>query len=401
MKIIKDEFEKGQELFFDIIKQSLFDFDENIFEKIDFYNDNIYSNPLLFLFFTNEKNQISLYQILFNYFSSTYITFKVKSNINGFIYLSNYGNLKTLYPNSEFNLICNNREITLYLDKEMVNYELSPFIKLNGFDKTEITSVDDFSKSLFYDFISDDFSIKDLDQLMYESSKLSINYFKTFIEEAIEIIKNNFYEDFLLFKKGIRKIILFTHPNLKNFVTRKAHGAIYINVKKHSSVAYFVEEIIHQGSHIIFNSVTFEPFDFFQKNPYQNISDYIDNEYDTRSLYSAFHGVYTTYKVIYSFSKLVKSQFNIESNPLFKYQILGRLAMNLRRVNSGLELIHKEVFTKKGANLFCLINDKSNNIINENPIYSEINISKHPSVFEFNRFLNDNPIQSLNSKFFH
>ena len=59
--------ELGRYLMIENIKMLLYKADEDIFETLDFENDSIYQEPLLYAYFNDKNNKIQLDQILYGY----------------------------------------------------------------------------------------------------------------------------------------------------------------------------------------------------------------------------------------------------------------------------------------------------------------------------------------------
>jgi hypothetical protein len=391
MKNIDFLFECGQGNFLDTIKIELHNDDPNIFEKLDFDNDYIYSEPLLFSYFSRTNPNISLQQILFGYYPKEKkpSNFKVKSDQKGLIYLPNYGYLQTDELFVELTLIYSNDNIVIYKDKKIIKYTFSPISRLNLYDKAiEVTNrIDLLSQKFFYDWKGID--KKDVDCIL-NSDPVNLDHYKDNIKNAFLILNQYFENDCSKFMKTTRKIVLFSHAKLRNFAVRESHGTIFLNVNEDSNVCFFLEELIHQCSHIVFNAITYDISDYFSANPYSTLSEYIPRK-DDRTLYGALHGVYTTGKIVDLFLKLAKSKNNFDKD--FDYEILGRLAININRTKVGLDKAPiDQIFTKEGKELFIFLHENLVNNILNNPSFFKFDMSTHPVVFNYAKFKNDNPI---------
>lgn len=396
METIDSLFEQGQISFFDTVKYALYNTDDTIFERLDFDNDKIYSEPMLYSYFSHKEKKICLDQILFGYFNEENKprNFSVHTDINGLVYLPNYGYLNTIILNSQLNLKYINNEIFLFFNNEKVFFEFEPLIFLNLPNKIELTnSIDLLSLKFFYNWR--DVDKDDIDNQIIKN-EVDLNYYKSNLEEAFEILKNHFFNEYTKYLISTRKIVLFSNPKLRNFAVRESHGTVYLNVNIDSNVSFFLEELVHQCSHTIFNAVTFDANVFFRVNSDLELKNFI-NKNDTRSLYGAFHGIYTTGQIVDLFLKLVKLERVFDNE--MKYEIIGRLAININRVNIGLEQVSlEEVFTEKGKEIFIFLNNKLIGNIENNPSYFEFDMKTHPVVFNYNKFKKDNPINK-NYKF--
>jgi len=287
-----DQLEEGQGMFCDSIKTALYQEDQSIFEQLDFYNDVIFLEPMLFRYCTQKEAKTSKEQFIFGYYNKKHrpISFEVQTNGKGVIYLPNYAYLKTGIPNRSLrlNYDIKTESVLLKKEKEVINFEFESLEYLEIIPEVEITSsIDCYSAELISAWPR--VSQKAIDKVLYEDS-VNVNLFKSAIEEAFRLLKTYFIDEFERYASTTRRIVLFSSSELRNFATRESHGTIYLNVNKASSVAFFLEELIHQCSHTIFNAMTCDTQTFFLVNCDLPVGDFIEG-YDFRTLYSALHGL--------------------------------------------------------------------------------------------------------------
>jgi hypothetical protein len=67
---------------------------------------------------------------------------------------------------------------------------------------------------------------------------------------------------------------------------------VFFNIPAAPSVDYFVEELTHQGGHVLFSECTLQRGDFFVADPDANLAEVIGGD-DGRDLYGFFHGLFT------------------------------------------------------------------------------------------------------------
>lgn len=394
-------YEKGKSGFMDIIRTALYRYDETIFDRLDFYNERIFEEPLLYSYFNTTDKYKSLDQILFGYYNQEKrpLNLRVFSNHRGKIYLPQYGTLSTEKGQEEFTLSYDPETDTLSLSQEdvPVPFAYTPIAVLSQYRDIEITSdIDPYSEKFFFDF--EYLTLEEVEFfLAYKPIETAPHV--SAIEEALKLIDDLLPADAEKLRTCIKKIVLFYHPKLRNFATRESHGTIFLNVEETANVSFFLEEIIHQGSHIVFNNVTFDTSEFFRTDPDASLSEYVEN--DERTLYGAFHGIYTTCKIVDLLLRV------IESKPAMKqhiaYEIIGRLAVNKNRHEIGLERVpYDVVFTDLGKALMDYYFQLLNENIQNNLSFFDFDIKNHPIVFDFEVFEKDNPIehyQSLVSSF--
>ncbi|MNX96674.1 hypothetical protein D3C86_1290020 [compost metagenome] len=280
--------------------------------------------------------------------------------------------------------------LSLSQNKVPVLFTYTPIGVLSRYPDIEITSdIDPYSEKFFFDF----------EYLTWEEAEFFLAYkpietapHVSAIEGALQLIDDLLPADAEKLRTSIKKIILFYHPKLRNFATRESHGTIFLNIEETANVSFFLEEIIHQGSHIVFNNVTFDTSEFFRTDPYALLSDYVDN--DKRTLYGAFHGIYTTCKIVDLLLRVMNSKPQMKQE--VAYEIIGRLAVNKNRHEIGLETVPYElVFTDLGKAFMDYYFQLLDENIQNNPRFFDFDIKNHPIVFDFEVFEKDNPIENF------
>lgn len=85
---------------------------------------------------------------------------------------------------------------------------------------------------------------------------------------------------------SIKQIVLFENDVKNGFANSAMPGTIFINVKWGSSVPFFIEEIAHQGGHVLVSAMTIDPSAYFSEKG----SLYMIDE---RTAYTVLHGTIT------------------------------------------------------------------------------------------------------------
>lgn len=378
---ISTHFYEGQSGFIETIKRFLYKKDLSIFEKIDFYNEKIYLNPLLYSYFSMGKENINikLEQILYSFLPNDSIV-NVISDKDGIIYLPNYGYLLDIRANTKFIFSKNSK--LLYLQdniKESIPYRYEKVCTIQN-NQIELCLYNNkYFDSIIRTWIDSDNILSEKDH------KYLVNKHQNDIERAFEIIKNILPEFYELIIASTNKIFLYENKNIRSFVTRKCHGTIFFSVNDNSNITFFLEEILHQCAHNIFNAVTFDISKFLQISEKEKLGNLISNE-DHRTIYDAFHGVFTVSTGTQSLYKIC-SKIDLENEDLNE-ELLARLAIKSNRFRTGIEKVDFDtVFTKKGKIIYDFLDKKCEQIINEHPdIFNKYNFYNQPHVFSYEEF---------------
>jgi len=380
--LMKSCFTKGQSAFTNSIKEALYRTDNDIFDKIDFYDDTIYLEPLLFNHFTKGSiESVSLSQILAKHLKSDY-SISVRSNKYGQIYLSNLFYLETSRTEDNLEFIDN----TLLSENEEVVYEklACTYVKDTNI---EICSYVIPGMNRFYQNWRTTKQVRPInlgDPLFIRSKKL--------IELAFNLVREyspQFYEYCI---KSTSKIILFESSEIPGFVTREAHGTIYLSVHDDISLAFFIDEIVHQCGHNIFNAVTCKLNEFIKIDPNTSLQALVGHDrVSESSIDGAYHGVFTVCTGIQVLNDIYESA---ELNDRNKHELKGRLGVKGQRFRTWNEDINlSDIFTPKGIDIFNHLDSRAKHIIDKrSELFKDLDFSNQPYAFSYEKFHEANEI---------
>jgi hypothetical protein len=306
-----------------VIKILIYKENKIVFEKIDFDDENVFLEPLLFAYFNSKReglfNKDILTEILQGYLTeSEQLLINESINHNGIAYLPNLG----YYKNGV------KIEDLLFIDSFEILKESHPVLK-----------------KYFIEYYRG---------LVIEENPNHFSAWRESLEDlntSILIIKRylpKFYEELTL---ANRKIYLHNNSRILNFTSFETLGMLYFYVIGKDNIIYFIEELIHQGAHNCFYCILNSKSDFFKiDSECITMRDLTKQQWDYRSVYGAFHGLYTVFKRVECFDILL--QKNIFSGK-DKHELLGRFTDQFTRFRNGLELLNlDEVYTEKGKQLY-------------------------------------------------
>lgn len=343
-----------------------------LLEKIDFDDDEIFLEPLLFSYFNSKGgNKFSdelLEDILQGFFrEKKELKINHSFNKNDIAYIPNVGYFKKGLRNVQEPIL---KSMDFEILKE-IHPTQEPYFR--EFYKGHIVNDNPIYKSVWQDKHKE-------------------------LEKAILIIKEylpDFYQE-LTFAN--RKIYLHDNPKILNFTTVETLGMLYFYVLGENNLIYFIEELIHQGSHNFLYYVVHNRKDYFKIDVDKIIMrDLTKQEWDYRNVYGAYHGLYTVAKRVECFDILLsKNVFTGKK----KHELLGRLADQFLRFRTGLELLNfEEVFTKKGQDFYFEYDSKCQNILNKYKILPTIfDLSNRDLDFRYDDFCKLNPISEFYKK---
>ncbi|UXE68934.1 MAG: hypothetical protein KA713_10280 [Chryseotalea sp. WA131a] len=321
----------------DSIKSILYSRHNNIFDRLDFYNDNIYLEPLIYTYL-NQKDDKWLDSIIFGYEKVKKEMIEVFSNHKGAIFLPQIGYFKTSSPDATIILKTTDGKYRLELAGQSLDYAFEPLLFLNfGIE------VQKYQHPLVESFISY-FTHPNDDNV------LSDNVFEHHIEhlnKGLAILKECNSKHFDLLLKSLKRVLLFTAKEPNSFASLEIHNMIFFNVNSWDNEMYFVDHLSHEGAHITFNTLTYDSkFKLFKFHYNMSFSEISGTHDDSNSLYLRFHGLFTFVEITKSLISCIESKVLSEENI---HEAKGRLAFQLRRFKNSLSDFNGlDVFESEG-----------------------------------------------------
>ncbi|WP_348705528.1 hypothetical protein [Tenacibaculum sp. 190524A02b] len=370
--MMKSVAEENKEKIIETLKLLTFKEDNNLFEKIDFDNDTIFLEPLLFSYFNSKKNNTfpstTLQEILQGYYTNKEkLNLKYSYNQNNIAYVPKLGYLKKeTQEKIEKPLVYGDFEIL----KEVHPTQEKYFVEVS---KGHIVNKEPKHKTVWKE-----------------------NYKE--LCEAIDIIKKHLPEFYQELVFANRKIYLHDNPKILNFTTVETLGMLYFYVLGKNNLIYFIEELIHQGSHNYLYYVVHNRQDYF-KIDVDNLvmRNFTGQDWDYRTIYGAFHGLYTVGQRVKYFDQLL--QKNVFSGRE-KHELLGRFTDQFERFRTGLELLNfDQVFTPKGLELYKQLDNECEEILKKYKILTkEFDVSNREVDFRYDSFCELNAYEEFFKK---
>lgn len=341
----------------------------SILNYINIGNTNIFREPLLFSYFNSIKNNSfpkdTLEEILQGYYiKKETININHSFNKNNIAYIPQVGYFKK---------------------GENTPYE--PILKKGDFEI--VKEVHPTLEKYFVEFYKGHI----VNQTPEHSSVWKAHSKDIF--KAIEIIKKHlpdFYKELTFANK---KIYLHDNPKILNFTSVETLGMLYFYVIGSSNLIYFIEELIHQGSHNYLYYVVHNRKDYF-KIDVDNLvmRDFTNQQWDYRTIYGAFHGLFTVTQRIECFDKLLAQ--NVFSGRE-KHELMGRLTDQFARYRTGLELLDlSKVYTQKGIEFYNELDTKCASILEKYAsLKDEFDLSNRDLDFRYDDFCKLNPLEDF------
>ena len=365
-------FKTNLETILNISKLLIYQENSDIFNKLEFENNCMFLGPLLFSYFNSKKNNSFpkeiLEEILQGYFiKKEKIKIKHSFNKKGIAYIPQVGYFKK---------------------EDKTPYE--PILKKDDFEI--VKEIHPTQEKYFVEFYKGHI----VNANPEHNSVWDENYEELF--DAIDVIKKHLPEFYKQLVFANRKIYLHDNPKILNFTTVETLGMLYFYVIGNNNLIYFIEELIHQGSHNYLYYVVHNRKDYF-KIDVDNLvmRDFTKQQWDYRTIYGAFHGLFTVTQRVECFDKLLTQ--NVFSGKA-KHELLGRLTDQFSRFRTGLELLNfNEVYTEKGIQFYNELDTKCQSILNKYiKLKEEFDLSNRDLDFRYKDFCELNPFETFQKK---
>jgi HEXXH motif-containing protein len=187
-----------------------------------------------------------------------------------------------------------------------------------------------------------------------------------------------------------RRIVLYNADLPNSFATLSAHGVAFLNVRDDNEEMFFVDDLAHQCGHIMFNALTQEKERFLARPAATPLREFCPDQDDPRSLYSAFHGLFTFSTILWALQASVAREGLSDRQ---RHEALGRIAFNLRKFALDLDtLAAPGLFTADGRTLYALFESVYDTVWRaHHGVARGFDLADQPYVFDYARFAARNP----------
>jgi hypothetical protein len=356
----------------EIIKLLIYKENSYLLAKINFEDDNTFLEPLLFAYFNSKKDNSfpkeMLKEILQGYFlKRETLKFIHSYNKNGVAYIPKKG----------------------YFEKGK-NKLYEPILIKDNFEI--LKEVHPTLEKYFVEFYKGHI----VNQSPEHNSVWKEHYKELFY--AIDVIKESLPDYYKELSFANKKIYLHDNSKILNFTSVETLGMLYFYVIGNNNLIYFIEELIHQGSHNYLYYVVHNRKDYFKIDVDNLIMrDFTKQQWDYRSIYGAFHGLFTVSQRLDCFDKLLNQDVFSGKE---KHELLARLADQFTRFRTGLELLKlNEVYTEKGIELYNQLDEKCDSILKKYAkLKDEFDLSNRDLDFRYDDFCKLNTFKDFTEK---
>lgn len=389
----------GKARFSEIIKILFLKKNEELISLLDLDKEDIFLNSFLFAYFNDAdaENKVTLEQLVYGYISNEYKPsfISVIVDENGVLYLPNIGYFRIsdiLLLNKTCKFYYNDGNYKITYNNHQVEYEFHSLIFADTENKIELIQYQHPLLKSYFKVLRADYTNQN------DKCEVEVKCITTFhidnIKKAFLFIKNNFpliYETIIASNKYV---MIFGNQAMLPFATRNTLGISYISSLYTDSYLFFVEEILHQCSHNLFNLLNYDRQKYFKIDvEVSTLGEYIKNPNEKRTIYNVFHGLITITQRLICYKYIIENKL---LTGIDLHEIIGRYCDLYRRHHSGLEMIELDiVYTNDGVNLYKEMDSLCEQSLNYFRIEAKrYNVINQPAEFNFQQFLVLNPYKN-------
>ena len=385
-ELVQKGLEDGQEHLATTMRQLVFKEAPDLFELMDFENDRLFLNPALFAWFTDKSRSIPLEQILYGLIAEQErpSLIEIKTDRLGRAYLPGLGHIETELADTDLWLQYDKN--TDYFKAKVTSEWFRVVLKKDYKLPNHQIVVFDQIPAVHERFVS----INSKDKNIRDSLKATL---PNNIEYALDLIRRIDSEIYSWLAKATQSISLYSAIIPKSFATLSAHGMAFCNCNDESDYIFFIDDLVHQCSNMVFNAMTLKKDEFLAVDPETPLKTITNKPNETRQLYTVF-------RELFAYSLVTRTLHGIlESGclgPLHRLQAMGRLAFCMEKFYSDLEdLKQRYLYTEKGLDLY---NNFSHAYESKRRDYGKktklFDMGNQRRVFSRSTFLASNPLQT-------
>ncbi len=387
MTWLADTTEGGQRQLASVLRGLTYQAAPEIFDVLDEADGQVFLEPLLFAYFSARQPKITLPQIILGYVDSALYPeeMEVQTDAAGTVYLPRIGYYCTEACNTTLILRWDSepgRAVLLDGDRAIAfRFEAVPQIPGTNIE------IGRYGSPLLVDLAIESRpqigSFRLVDERAYGWAE--------HLGRAMAILSAEWPEYYRLLTAVVRQVVLFQSDSLNSFATASAHGIAFLNVAAHDDEVFFIEDLLHQCGHVIFNAATARRRDYIAVDPEAKIGSFNNHLHDERSVYVVLHGAFTEFAMTYGMRKC-------DERAVFAgrqaHELVGRLAFIAQKFGVDLNnLAPAELLTPAGRALYEVFFATFERLRCERPeLITGYTMKGQPYNFSYELFARANPM---------
>jgi hypothetical protein len=350
-------------------------------EIVEAMDPGVSLEPLIFACFNARTIERDLPQIIFGYLSGDFRPerLSVTSNSGGAVHMPAQCNFLTNRINSALSLIWQGGEFLFKDDAD----------ELIAFDTAACPTFEAIRLPVQCHPLTEALYSGSLD-CCRQSSLIAASHQQSLIE-ALGVLQALSPLYWTALVTCTKEIVTFADPTRNSFAALSSYGTAFINVLgSNNSIAFFLEDIIHQCGHIMFSAIDFERKKFLRVNPDTPLRDETGVAPEHRTLHTALHGLFTEALISSLLDLYLSSSID---DPIETFECRGRLMFIMNKFGHDLQYMsNRELYTPKGAQLIGCFEAIYGSIFSKRASeFRAISLGRQGYTFDVGAFFEANP----------
>ena len=320
----------GQRRLADTIRRLIYQADESLFDQLDFANDALFLQPLLFSLFTGPSPPSGLAQILYGSVPSgdRPSALRISTDATGRARLGSFADIETALPSATLNFgRGSDGSYSCCRGTVAVPFRMRAPLIVPG---TQIEVTTDVHPLFYRFFEQPDARMTDAQAVSVPQDRIS------HLLMALGLMQMHCQAVWTEIAAFIRLIVLYRAAEPNSFAAKSAHGAIFCNVGEDDDEIALLEDVAHQAAHVLFNAFSHEPMRLIVIDPDTPMNSLCDEASDTRPINAAFHALFTYTLICRVLSRVLDAGVLLERQT---HEILGRLGLILQKFEYDLRIL--------------------------------------------------------------
>ena len=192
--------------------------------------------------------------------------------------------------------------------------------------------------------------------------------------------------------------MLFQAEEPNSFAALSAHGLVFLNVPASADEVFFLEDMAHQGAHVLFNAMTLDKHRYLSIAPDTPVDEQPSaaegSARPPRSVYTVFHALATYMVICPVLSRVLEQAGGLDARQ--RHELNGRLVYTLYKFRWDLSLLKGwPCLTARGRLIYRRMQACFDHTWQtQNALIQRLDLSNQPYNFCYERFALLNPLQA-------
>ncbi len=322
----------GQRELANTVRTLVFRADERLFERLDFADDAQFLHPTLFAHLTDPAPPVALDQTLYGLMRLESRPYRVDlvTDTEGRAFLGPFGTLETSLPSAAlaFGRVSANDSYRCDRDGLPVRFRFRPPV-LEPQARIQITT--DIDPLLRRFFVTASGEPIDVETVRVPRERISDALL------ALGLLRTCCPAIWRDIASYVRLVVLYTAVEPNSFAALSAHGAVFCNLQPQDNELAVLEDLAHQGAHIMFNALAHNPAKLLRTHADAPITTIADAPGDERTVHVILHALFT-YTLICRVLLAVRAAGAVSD--VRSHELLGRFALTMWKFGYDLQLLN-------------------------------------------------------------